>query len=156
MLRKWAEKCSLQLNKKLRKGDILGKQNNVCTFNLFLPPDTINLLHILFQLQYTLPKFNMFLNSVLFLSPKTTGVLQFWLIHQNWIVGPWGFLQFGELVEIAWSEIRAGCGSNLNPRRAMASVVATMSGLTRSEIALLKQEIITFCPLLPDEFFETL
>jgi len=77
MLRKWAEKCSLQLNKKLRKGDILGKQNNVCTFNLFLPPDTINLLHILFQLQYTLPKFNMFLNSVLFLSPKTTGVLQF-------------------------------------------------------------------------------
>jgi hypothetical protein len=38
----------------------------------------------------------------------------------------------------------------------MASVVATMSGLTRSEIALLKQENITFCPLLPDEFFEIL
>jgi hypothetical protein len=56
-------------------------------------------------------------------------------------------------VEIAISDIRAGCGSNVNPKRAMASVVATISGLTRPEITLFKQEIINFCPLLSDEFF---
>jgi hypothetical protein len=76
MVRKWAEKFSLQLNKKLRKGDILAKQNIKCTFNLYLPPDIINLPHILFKLQYTLAKLNMFFNSVLFPSRQTTGVLQ--------------------------------------------------------------------------------
>jgi hypothetical protein len=59
-------------------------------------------------------------------------------------------------MEIARSEIRAGCGSNINPKRAMTSAEATISGITRPEISLLKQEIITFCPSLPDEFFETL
>jgi len=59
-------------------------------------------------------------------------------------------------VEIARNEIRTECGSNVNPKRAMASVVAKMSGLSRPDIALLKQEIITFCLLPPDDFFKEL